>query len=233
MNEQPGQQPQPLPLQPANELPPVPQVPPVVVAQQQSVPSAPEQPPVMPQPIEQPLPAQPQPELQPVSPPLTSEPMGRPQGSQGGLEWQASEYVEHEKSLKWFIVLGVIALALVALAVFLLENYTFAILIVVMAVAIAVWAKRPATNMQYQLDSSVVSVNGKHFAIHDFRAFGVLQDGGVYAVTLLPNKRFSPGVSIYFPQELGEQIVDMLGASLPMETMEPDWIDRLTRKLNF
>lgn len=167
-------------------------------------------------------------------PELVSEPIGRPQEQQeDGLEWQASEYVEHEKSLKWFVILGVVTLALVVLAVFLLKNYTFAVLLVVMAIAIVVWAKRPAVEMQYRLNTTGVWINDKHFALHDFRGFGVLQDGAVYAVVLLPNKRFSPGVTVYFPHTLGEQIVDILGTSLPMEDMKPDWIDKLTRKLNF
>lgn len=170
----------------------------------------------------------------PEQPTIASEPLGRPQMNQGeGLEWQASEYVEHEKSIKWFIVLGVIVVILAALAVFLMKNYLFAVLIVVMGSAIAVWAKRPATEMHYQLSPESVLVNDKRFVLHDFRAFGLLQEGAVYSVILLPNKRFSPGVNIYFPHELGEQIVDTLGAALPMEDIQPDWIDKLTRKLNF
>lgn len=228
MDQQPEQQPEQIPTQPMTELPAVPVVTDVPQAPAQfDAPQNPE-PPVTPQDApEQTVPVE---QGAPVTQP---ESIGRPQARFAGLEWQASEYVEHEKSAKWFIVLAIIALVLAALAVFLMSNYTFAILIVVMAVAVAVWAKRPAAIMNYQLDASGVTVNGKHFAIHDFRAFGVLQDGGIYAVMLLPNKRFSPGVTIYFPHELGEQIVDTLGSVLPMETMEPDWIDKLTRKLNF
>lgn len=218
MNEQPEQQPQ--PAQPSvTELPPVPVVP-EALPQQQTSPVEP------PQPVAESVAASEPPEL-------ASEPMGRPVELQNGLEWQASEYVEHEKSLKWFIVLGAVTAALVALAIFLLKNYTFAVLLVVMAAAIVVWAKRPAREMYYKLETATIWVNDKPFALHDFRAFGLVQDGAIYTVTLLPNKRFSPGVTVYFPHELGEQIVDVLGASLPMEDMEPDWIDKLTRKLNF
>lgn len=220
MNQEPEQQPQGPAAQSSAELPPVPVV--MDAPPQNSEPTEVQK-------------AQTTP-TEPAGVPgsgVPSELIGRPQSPQEGLAWQASEYVEHEKSMKWFVVLMLVALLLAALAVFLLKNYTFAILIVVMAIAVAVWAKRPAAEMNYQLNAAGVSVNGKLFAIHDFRAFGVLQDGGIYAVTLLPIKRFSPGVTIYFPHELGEQIVDTLGAVLPMEDMQPDWIDKLTRKLNF
>jgi hypothetical protein len=164
---------------------------------------------------------------------MQSEPMGRPQATSQSLEWQASEYVEHEKSMKWFVILAVATLVLIAVAVFLLNNYTFAVLIVVMAIAVAVWARRPANEMHYRLDAAGVWVNGKFFAMHDFRSFGVMQEGAIYAVVLLPVKRLTPGVRVYFPEELGEQIVDILGTSMPMEDIQPDWIDSITRKLNF
>jgi hypothetical protein len=48
---------------------------------------------------------------------------------------------------------------------------------------------------------------------------------------LLPTKRFKPGVSVYFPEEAGEAIVDMLGARLPMQEFHLDIIDKLVRKL--
>lgn len=221
MNEQPEQQPQPT-HPPVTELPAVP-----VVTEAPLEPQTPPVEPVQPQPTATELVATPEASL------LVSEPMGRPVETQSGLEWRASEYIEHEKSVKWFIVLGVVTLALAAVALFVMKNYTFALLLVVMGIAIAVWAKRPAAELFYRLEATGVRINDKFFSMHDFRSFGLLQDGALYAVQLLPTKRFSPGVTVYFPHELGEQIVDTLGASLPMEDLQPDWIDKISRKLNF
>jgi hypothetical protein len=217
MDQQPQQQAE-QPQPPVPELPVVP-----VVSESQ---------PQLEQPQQPELPSE-STEVTPQSAPLVSEPMGRPRAVQGVLEWQASEYVEHEKSAKWFIILAVVVVVFVALAVFLLKNYTFAVLIVVMAISVALWARRPAMEVQYKLESNGVWVGSKFFAIHDFRGFGVLKEGAIYAVVLLPIKRFSPGVTVYFPEELGEQIVDVLGTSLPMEEITPDWIDSITHKLNF
>jgi hypothetical protein len=36
---------------------------------------------------------------------------------------------------------------------------------------------------------------------------------------------------VYFPEEAGEKIVDILGQRLPMETLKLDMIDILVRKL--
>jgi hypothetical protein len=68
-----------------------------------------------------------------------------------------------------------------------------------------------------------------HFA--DFKAFGLIRDGEHHSIMLIPVKRFAPGISVYFPEEVGEKIVDILGDRLPMELLKLDVIDIIVRKL--
>lgn len=164
-----------------------------------------------------------------VSPaPAAPQPMAVP-----AVEWQASEYITREKNTIWFVALGLIAAVLCALALFVIKDITFAILVVVMAVAVGLFARRPARDMLYQLTHEGLSVNGKFFSFHDYRAFGVIQEGAIYSITVLPIKRFAPSVNVYFPPEYGERIVDIFGSALPMEDVKRDVIDRLSEKLHF
>jgi len=59
----------------------------------------------------------------------------------------------------------------------------------------------------------------------------LIRDGEHHSIMLIPIKRFAPGVSVYFPEEVGEKIVDILGARLPMEILKLDAIDLIVRKL--
>lgn len=149
------------------------------------------------------------------------------------LVWQASEDIHHEKNMLWFVGLIAIVAVLLLVSIVLIRSWTFAILIVVMAAAVAVFAARPPRVMQYHLDHHGIQINDKVFRLHDFRAFGVLQDGPLYSVVLLPMKRFMPTVNVYFPAEHGEHIVDVFGEVLPMEHVEPDILDKFVRKLRF
>ena len=149
------------------------------------------------------------------------------------ISWQASEYVQHDKQMLWYVTLASVTVILLLLSIFLIKSWTFAVLIVVMAVSVAVLAGRPPRTMQYTLSAQGLHVNEKTFSYHDFRAFGVIQDGPLYSIVLIPNKRFMPAVNVYFPPEQGEQIVDLFGAILPMEHLELDIIEKLTRKLRF
>lgn len=168
----------------------------------------------------------------PTAPPATLSAPETP-----ALTWQASEYVHHEKQGLWFASLAGGALLLIAI-MFLLFGaswtfWSFAVLVVVMTVSLGVYAVRPPRIMSYELSSGGIGVNERYFHYSDFRYFGIIQDGPLYSAQLVSVKRFVPIVSVYFPPESGEQIVDLLGAHLPMHHVEPDLIDKLMRRLRF
>ncbi len=149
------------------------------------------------------------------------------------ITWQASEFVHHEKSSMWFMALLGAASVLLLIDVFLVRSWTFGALIVVMAVSAFVVARRPPRTLTYTLTPHGIRIDDKSFTFHDFRAFGVVQEGAFYSLRLVPNKRFMPMVSVFFPTELGEQIVDVIGLALPMEHIELDVIDKVVEKIRF
>src|SRR5690242_17660233 len=53
-------------------------------------------------------------------------------GGQQLIEWEASEYIQHDKSSSWFILVGVASFILLGLAL-IFRQWTFAVLIIVMA----------------------------------------------------------------------------------------------------
>jgi hypothetical protein len=147
------------------------------------------------------------------------------------VHWQAHEYIHHEKGFGWFFGFTVIVLILIAVAVFVIQSVSFAILIPVMAAALIVYSHRPPRVIDYTLSRQGLHLNDHLYSFAEFKSFGVIHDGNEYSVMLVPTKRFRPGVSVYFPEEAGEAIVDMLGARLPMQELHLDFIDRVVRKL--
>lgn len=149
------------------------------------------------------------------------------------ISWEASESVHHEKDTVWFIGVLVVAALLSMLSIFFIKSWTFTLLIVVMVIALVVFAKRPPRLMQYQMTEHGIDVNGIHHSFREFRAFGVVQDGPFYYVSLLPIKRFMPAMDVYFPEEHGEDIVDLLGSKIPIQTIKPDMLDMVTKRIRF
>lgn len=161
--------------------------------------------------------AAPLPEDTPDNPPVT---------------WTAQEYIHMDRSPIWFILFIVVVLGLVAISTFLLRSWSFSILVVVMAVALIVYIRRPPRELTYALSPAQgLYVGERLYHFDEFKAFGLIQDDAHHSIMLIPRKRFSPGVSVYFPDDAGERIVDILGQHLPMETLKLDIVDVIVRKL--
>lgn len=170
------------------------------------------------------------PELNYVEP--TKEPAAIPPVDTNPVTWVATEYIHPEKNGLWYVLFGVVVLGFIAIDVFFLQSVSFSVLVVVMAVAVIVYARRPPRSVQYALSGKQgLYIGDKLYNLADFKAFGLIRDGEHHSIMLIPIKRFGPGVSVYFPEDVGEKIVDILGVRLPMEALKLDAIDLIVRKL--
>jgi len=148
------------------------------------------------------------------------------------ITWSAQEYVHIDKGAGWFILFVIVVLGLIAVDIFLLKSWTFSALVVVMAVAIVIYVRRPPRMLTYGLSPAQgLYVGERLYHFDEFRAFGLIQDGEHHSIMLIPRKRFSSGVSVFFPEEAGERIVDILGQRLPIEELKLDIVDLIIRKL--
>jgi len=148
------------------------------------------------------------------------------------VTWSAQEYVHLDRSPLWFVIFAIIILGFIAIDFFFLKSWTFSVLVIVMAAAVIVYINRPPRILTYGLSAQQgLYIGEKLYHLNDFRAFGLIQDGEHNSIMLIPVKRFAPGVSVYFPEEAGEEIVDILGQRLPMENLKLDVVDVIVRKL--
>lgn len=146
------------------------------------------------------------------------------------VSWEGEEYIEHERNVWWYIGLFAIGIGLCILAIF-LQQWSFFALVIVCVVAILIMSTRPPRKLKYSLDKNGLTESGKLHKYSDFRAFGILKEGSHFSAILIPKKRFSMQVKVYFPGTSGEAIVDALGARLPMEEVKPDFLDKIVNFL--
>jgi hypothetical protein len=165
---------------------------------------------------------------EPVAAPTTDEKLTQ----DDPINWTAQEYIHLEKNGLWFAAFAIIVLGIVALDILLLHTWTISLLVVVIAVAIIIYSRRAPRTLHYAISPAQgLYVGERLYRFDEFKAFGMIRDGEHYSIMLLPVKRFAPGVSVYFPEEAGEKIVDVLGKRLPMENLKLDAIDIVTRWL--
>lgn len=147
------------------------------------------------------------------------------------VRWQATEYIHRDKGGVWYVLLALVVVALIALAIFVFKSITFAILIPVMAAALVIYSRRPPEMLDYTLSRKGLHINDRLYPYEQFKEFGLMHGDDQYSVVLVPRERFKPGVTVYFPEEVGEDVVDMLAARLPMHEAHIDMIDRVIRRL--
>ena len=146
------------------------------------------------------------------------------------VSWEAEEYIVKNHNAFWYIGLFVVAAGLSALAI-IFGGWTFLILIIVSVITILVYSLRPPRKIKYKLDNSGLTEDNREYPFEQFRAFGILKEGNHYSAVLIPKKRFSIQVKVYFPKGSGEGIVDLLGNHLPMEEVKPDVLDKIVNFL--
>lgn len=159
-------------------------------------------------------------------------PAVEPDDSEILVRWQGPEHLYSERSMVWYAALALATLIMMAIAYFAFNSLTFTILLPVMAVALGVYAHRPPEIIDYTLTRKGLYVRDRLMLYDQFKSFDVVTINNVHHIALIPRKRFQLGQNIYFPEESGEKIVDMLAARLPMKEVKPDFIDRILAKLH-
>lgn len=148
------------------------------------------------------------------------------------VRWQAAEYIQREKDPTWFAAFLAVTVGFILLAIFVIKSFTFAILVPVMAAALFIYTRRPPRVLDYTLSRQGLFINDQLFPFGEFKSFALVHGFEQYSIMLIPTKRFKPAVTINFPQEAGEAIVDMLAARLPMKEVQLDTVDRIIKKLH-
>jgi hypothetical protein len=147
------------------------------------------------------------------------------------VRWQSAEYLHQDQTPLWYGILAVVTVVLMALAYLLIRSLTFTLLIPVMAATLVIYTRRPPAVIDYTLSRKGLYINDKLYPYEQFRSFSVVSHNGAHSVVLVPRKRFQIAQTVYFSEQVGEQLVDMLAARLPMKQGAPDMIDRLLAKL--
>jgi hypothetical protein len=173
--------------------------------------------------------AQQPPDNQPEDPQSAPKQAGSPQE----VSWTASEFIANHKSAGWYLLLFLAIGAIAGLTFLFTGDWISSATIVIVGSLFAVLAGKKPRQLSYRLDSSGITVGDKFYPYHDFKSFTLLQEGSFGCINLLPLKRFMPELSIYYPPDEEEKILDVLTLSLPNDQKQEQGFDKLMRKIRF
>jgi hypothetical protein len=147
--------------------------------------------------------------------------------------WSASEFIDHNKTINWYLVLGSITLAIDIILFFWTHDFVSIFAVSAMAVLLGVMASRKPRVLQYRLDGSGLTIGETFHPYAEFKSFAIMDDGAMQTITFLPLKRFMPPLSVFYDPQDQEKILDVLAQYLPMEMRQRDAIDRFSRRIRF
>lgn len=149
------------------------------------------------------------------------------------VSWTASEYIEHAKSVGWYLKFVVVAVLVIG-GIYLLTGDLFSVVLLsVLAIAFGVFAARKPAVLQYKLDNNGITIGQKHYPMNLFRSFAVIQEGVFRSITLLPMKRFMPAISLYYSPDDEPAIIEAFSNLLPQESRQQDPLDKLMHRIRF
>ena len=111
------------------------------------------------------------------------------------LEWHASEYEHTEKGSDWFWAVGIIAVSLTVTAI-LFNNVLFAIVIVIGAFSLMMFAKRKPLTLTIQITDREVRIGNQTYAYASLGSFWVVEHKDTAHLLLKPKKMSSPLVVV-------------------------------------
>lgn len=186
-------------------------------------------------------PATPQPETTATVSDSDSFTQPEPGSSQSGqaadpypsVSWSASEYIAHHKGPGWYVGLGAVTGLAAAVVFVLTKDWITLVSIVVAALLFGVFASRKPDVLNYSLDESGIMIERKHYPYEEFKSFSVHDEGGIRSLSLLPLKRFMPGLSLYYPPDMEQQVLGTISLYMPHEERQPDAVDRFMKRVRF
>lgn len=155
------------------------------------------------------------------------------QDNQAAVSWTASEFIAHEKAAGWYLLLAVATVALAAIVYFLTKDKITAGMVIFVAIMFGVVAARKPRVLDYEVGAAGVRIGSKLYPYQLLKSFSIVQEGAVSSVVLMPLRRFMPSLTLYYPPDQEEAVLDTLGGYLPQEERSSDPIDRLMRKVRF
>jgi hypothetical protein len=149
------------------------------------------------------------------------------------VTWTASEFVAHDKSATWYLLLAVGIAVLAAGIFFLTKDYVSLGVVVIAGLLLGSFAHHQPRQLQYSLDNQGLSIGSKHYSYSEFKSFAVMDEGAISGIVFTPLKRFATFVTVYYAPEDEDKILAILSAQLPLEEHKLDAVDALMRRIRF
>ena len=122
------------------------------------------------------------------------------------IKWQAPEYSYFEKDIGWYWLVVIVAIVVVAVALW-QRNFLFAIFAILAAFILIVWGRRKPETVEFELNERGVEIGGGFYSQDQFKQFAIRKEEGDYNKLMLIGKsRFARYLVLPMPKDKLDEI---------------------------
>jgi hypothetical protein len=149
------------------------------------------------------------------------------------MEWEAHEYEHKERTSDWFWVVGILSVSL-AIASVIFGNIIFGVLILISAFTLTLFASRPPSTLQVQVDEKGISRGKIYYQYHTLKSFWIDTEHPHKKIILRSEKMFMPLIIVPLGEEVDiEELHENLSLNLSEEFHSLPFVEKILEYLGF
>jgi len=149
------------------------------------------------------------------------------------ISWQAPEYMYTRKSRDWYIVVGVLAVGLLAAAI-ILANFLFAIVIFLSGFTIALYGAKPPRMIAFSLSVDGIRVDKRLYPYESLKSFWIFYDPpDIKELSIESQKMLMPHIKISLGDQDPDEVRSYLLPYLSEHHQDESLIDVAARYVRF
>jgi len=149
------------------------------------------------------------------------------------LSWTAPEFIYHNKTRAWFIVLGIVSAALLIISL-LLKNYFGALLVPIASFLIYVHARKQPRQLTIAITDEYINIGQFLSLAHkEITSFWIFEEPSIRSLSLETKKVLQPKISVLLAGQNPAAIREILIKFVPEKKHEEYFTDIIARKIKF
>jgi len=148
------------------------------------------------------------------------------------ISWRAPEYKDEKKSADWYWAVGIVAVAGAAAAVF-LGNVLFAILLVVGALSLMLFAARPPELLDVSIEENAIVIGSFRYPFATLESFWINEHFNPPKLLITSKRTFAPHIILAIHDVPADEIRSRLVEKLPEHEQHESLIQMLMEYLGF
>lgn len=148
------------------------------------------------------------------------------------LSWHTHEYHHTEKTVDWYWIVSIVSISVAIIAI-ILNNIIFAILIIVSAFTLMLFASKRPEIIEVTIENTGVTIGKYHYPYSNLESFWIETKEHIPRMIFKSKKIFMPLIVVFIEDVPAEKIHEQLSKNLKEEEHSEPFLEKLLIYLGF